>query len=513
MQPPSSSGRPQASVSALHAEHGFHAKLYEWMERAPWLAVSAAFHLFLFLVVSAIPWEALREEPRLELRSAVEVPPEVFPEDPPEPEPVVPIERPELHEPVLVDAEIPLDDPLPVDDLAPPSLSDDLEPGPFLDGSIELGLGGGGDLYGGRGPGRGRRPSGGAGSEEAVRLGLEWLARHQQEDGSWDGDGFAGRCDEGAAGGDVCGGAGSPSHDVGLTGLALLAFLGDGHTTARGLHRERVARGCAWLLGEQEESGLIGSAAQHAFLYDHAIATLALSEAYHFSRSPLLKPAVAQAVAFIHRSRNPYGAWRYDSPPTGEDDTSVTGWMVFALTSARDAGFEVDPAALEGALAFLDAVTDPVSGRVGYAERGSPSSRTPGNLAYPTDGAEALTAVGLLCRVFLGQTPGQAPVMERHAALLRAAPPRWAPEERGCDMYYWYYGTYAMFQLGGRDWAAWNRTMDAAIVRTQREDGHARGSWDPVGPWGHVGGRVYATALMTLSLEVYYRYARVLGAR
>ena len=72
---------------------------------------------------------------------------------------------------------------------------------------------------------------------------------------------------------------------------------------------------------------------------------------------------------------------------------------------------------------------------------------------------------------------------------------------------------YATYQLGGREWAVWSRAMEPAIVGSQRRDGDQKGSWDPVGPWGHVGGRVYSTALMTLCLEVYYRYGRVLGGR
>jgi hypothetical protein len=32
------------------------------------------------------------------------------------------------------------------------------------------------------------------------------------------------------------------------------------------------------------------------------------------------------------------------------------------------------------------------------------------------------------------------------------------------------------------------------------------GSWDPDPVWGMHGGRVYATALAAMTLEVYYRY-------
>jgi len=40
----------------------------------------------------------------------------------------------------------------------------------------------------------------------------------------------------------------------------------------------------------------------------------------------------------------------------------------------------------------------------------------------------------------------------------------------------------------------------------QRRDGAFDGSWDPQDRWSRLGGRVYQTAVCTLSLEVYYRY-------
>ena len=55
--------------------------------------------------------------------------------------------------------------------------------------------------------------------------------------------------------------------------------------------------------------------------------------------------------------------------------------------------------------------------------------------------------------------------------------------------------------------------VKAAVLDSQRMDGAHRGSWDPLGPWGHSGGRVYSTALMVLNLEVYFRYGQLIGAR
>jgi len=122
--------------------------------------------------------------------------------------------------------------------------------------------------------------------------------------------------------------------------------------------------------------------------------------------------------------------------------------------------------------------------------------------------------VALLCRFFMGQTPEENPIMDKHAKLLAQKPPEWDPDGYGCDMYYWYYGSYAMYQMGGSQfWTPWNKAMKPAVVGSQKHDGDEKGSWDPVGPWGYAGGRVYSTACMTLCLEVYFRYAKVLGAR
>ena len=52
--------------------------------------------------------------------------------------------------------------------------------------------------------------------------------------------------------------------------------------------------------------------------------------------------------------------------------------------------------------------------------------------------------------------------------------------------------------------------MRDRIVRRQKTKGHQAGSWDPDdSSWGTYGGRIYCTALATLSLEVYYRFLRL----
>ena len=137
----------------------------------------------------------------------------------------------------------------------------------------------------------------------------------------------------------------------------------------------------------------------------------------------------------------------------------------------------------------------------------------PANAHYPPERSEALTGAGLLCRSLVGQTPKEDPILEKHADLLLRALPTWDPDGFGCDMVAWYYGTQAMHQIGGRHWARWSVAMEKAALESQRQDGDRRGSWDPAGPWGGVGGRVYATAMMTLCLQGERRFVRLADAR
>ena len=133
---------------------------------------------------------------------------------------------------------------------------------------------------------------------------------------------------------------------------------------------------------------------------------------------------------------------------------------------------------------------------------------------FPATESESLTAVALCSRIFCDAT--ESPLMKAGGELLSKKLPVWDEAKGSIDMYYWYYGTLAMFQVGGEPWKKWNAAMKSAVVDSQRSDGDYcgyRGSWDPIDPWGNEGGRVYATATMAMCLEVYYRYDRVFGAR
>ena len=350
-------------------------------------------------------------------------------------------------------------------------------------------------------PGAAKPP---AGLSKEVAAALEWLARHQHPGGYWDADAFSSHIE-----GEETDGPGEAVYDIGVTGLAVLAFLGAGESHLQGnfVERQTLTRALKYLKGVQDPEGCFGPRSFAHFTYTHAIATLAMCEAYAMTKSPLFKGSAQAGVDFILKARNPYLAWRYGVRPQ-DNDTSVTGWMVAALAGARAAGLRTDPAAFTGALAWVEKVTEPEFGRVGYVSRGSGPARLQDAMdKFPTDLSEALTAEGILIRIHCGEDPGKSEMIRKGTDLIQRLPPRW--EGGHIDMMYWFWGTLAMFQVGGDAWRTWNQAIAKEILPRQAKDG----SFDPVGAWGKVGGRVYSTALMTLVAEVHFRYEGVFRKR
>jgi biopolymer transport protein ExbD len=342
-------------------------------------------------------------------------------------------------------------------------------------------------------------------TEGAVDLGLGWLAKHQDPAGFWDCDGYTAQCAH-----DKCGGKGYSLFDPGVTGLALLAFLGAGETHKAGRYQKTVKNGLKSLKQIQDPEGCFGKRTSNRFTFNHGIAALAMTEAYALTGSPLFKQSSQSAIDFIIKCQNPHLGWRYGVQP-GDNDTTVTGWMVMALKSAKEAGgLRVPEAGFKGAKAWLDKATEPEYGKVGYSSRGTGPGRPQDIMDdFPADRSEALTAQGILCRIIMGENPATSEMVKKGVDLCLAVPPKWDETDGSIDMYYWYFGSLALFQVGGEPWKAWNVAMKKAILPHQRKDGCAKGSWDPLGPWGREGGRVYATAMMTMCLEVYYRYDRL----
>jgi hypothetical protein len=509
----------RAHAPGAAGPRSFEDALRELLHDSPFFAVSALLHVLLLLLFAVAPAEPARDPDRVLIATAEDSPP-----PPPPPPPIPPPTEIEKPEPFT---ELPTPDETAVE---LPNDADDRFDTPFttvgddIADAGEIGVGPG--TSGAGGPLGSKyiwRDGGGdvpPPIDIAVTRALDWLARHQAHDGSWSCAGFDAQCRDSPA----CDGAGSPEFDVGVSSLALLAFLGAGQTPRRGEHAAVVGRGLRFLADVQRADGNFGNPALSRHTYDHALATLAMVEAYALSGGDRIfrKPAEA-GLKHLSRIRNPGGAWRYaefhPDMALAPNDVSVTGWAIMALTSARDCGLPFDAVALQDALLFLDEMTDPATGVTGYTARGGRPARQAGVMAarWPADESESMTAVAVLCRIFADDAlsrPGARELVDRGAAVVARMKPLWSEDRPGRrDYYSWYYGSYALYQVGGQAWRDWEVTLVPVVAKHQLTEGDALGSWDPQhDPWGGEGGRVYSTAILALTMEVFSRYPTVLGS-
>ncbi len=312
-------------------------------------------------------------------------------------------------------------------------------------------------------------------SEEAVLRGLRWLVKNQNPDGSW-----------------------SSPFRAGMTGLAVLCFLGHGELPTSPEFGPTVEKAINWILsGGEKFQGRLSMAAEftQSGVYEHGIVTYALGEYYSMTKDDRVTELFKQAVEHIIHGQGPDGGWMYSYNKT-QSDTSVTGWQVQALKAAHLSGLNIPgiDATMDKAMLNFKRVQGKEGG-FGYRV---------------AEDRYSLTGVGVLCTYFWKQ---QKDKMVRDGAdfIIKKTRTDNPVKYNGpkADLYAWYYHTQACLMVGGSVWSTWNRFFQDEICDVQSKDG----SWpvagaktpgpqdDPAGA-----GPFYRTTLCILMLEVYYRY-------
>lgn len=326
---------------------------------------------------------------------------------------------------------------------------------------------------------------GSAASESAVGFALEWLAARQRVNGTWD---FV---DVGP-----CTHKGTVNNPIGGTAYALLPFLAAGQTHKAGQYQKQVQAGLAFLTSigvvapaGYDLRGVVNKAdddtdPNYAY-YVHGAATLALCEAYGMTKDRKLKPAAEGAVSFLIRSQDPRGGgWRYNPQQAGS--TSATAIQLMALKAAEKAGIKIPDATWKGISFYLDSVSVDGAGRYGYEVE---------KKTY----AISVTSMSLLSRMYLGWGRGDGDLRAGIALIDKST---------STENYYTnYFATQVLKNWGGPEWERWNGRVRDELITRQETDGPGKGSWIPRdrAPYSLSGGRLLATCLATLTLEVYYR--------
>jgi RNA polymerase sigma factor (sigma-70 family) len=291
------------------------------------------------------------------------------------------------------------------------------------------------------------------GGTSVILEGLKAFMRGQNPDGSW-GDGVAPL-------------EGRLIDPVGVTALSLLAFLGSGYSQLSkdvydGLDAgETVRRSLQWLLARQRPDGSFLTGGEERI--SQALGTLALSEAYGMTAAMPLKEPAQRAIDAFLRLQHEDGSW-------GDDTTNL--WAAEALKSAILDELTIDLEAVARAQRFYRSQLD----------AGPNLPALIGHLFLSRDGTH----------------PAVRPTIDRVACA--------EPDATRRDFMYWYMGSMALFQVDGPEgaiWKNWSEPFRKALYAT----GTKEGTW----PGGTKSATSVQTSLALLSLEIYYRYANVLG--
>lgn len=279
------------------------------------------------------------------------------------------------------------------------------------------------------------------------------------------------------------------------TALSCMAIMAAGHMPDRSEFGEALRRGILFLVDAAEENdGYFGSEGR-ARMYGHAIATLALLEAYGMmpteEENRRVRGAIQKAIQVIldaqvldEGSNRHFGGWRYQPRPR-DSDLSVTVWQVLALRAADNCGLEVPRERIDLAM--------------DYVRRTFRDDR--GGFAYMPDHGNtglAMRASGIVCILAMGEDPGA----EDRERILRAADFTHDFDPGSISRHFYYAAYYAATSANMIDDEHRDRVlpaMEAFLIGKQNEDGSFPKHR------GHAGG-VYATAFSVITLAVRYQF-------
>ncbi len=371
-----------------------------------------------------------------------------------------------------------------------------------------------------------------------IDRGLEWIARHQQDDGR-----FSFRHGTNVAGCN-CGNQGTAASDSGATGLALLCFLGSGHShVTEGPYQETVCKAINWLLASRERdpevvaaqfsgfSGItqadlngtcrFGSQGQgdNSNMYGHNLALWGLAEALilgdraaegqcDYNHDSCLVDyddhlsAVQQGARFTGEGFDcshfgwsyEYGGREWGSSAKSGDLSNMT-FAVAAMATAAKAGIPLS-----------DNFFNVCANTLKKAQIGVTGEGIGNQYSYrKTGGATlAINVSALLCRRYLNlasKRPSHGGMGHNHAAtteLLNEQRPTVSE-----DIYTLKHLALLNHMEGDNPWAAWYAPLAAALSGHQdASGGHQDGSYFYGDNASHnaQGGRFYWTTFVILSL-------------
>jgi hypothetical protein len=301
-------------------------------------------------------------------------------------------------------------------------------------------------------------------TDQAIKAGLDWLAKSQNGDGSFGSSTYRG--------------------NIAVTSLAGLAFMAAGSSPGRGPYGAPIDKALLYVMENTSPAGFIAVAAAstHGPMYSHGFGTLFLAEAYGMTHRPEIREKLQKAVRLIIDTQNVEGGWRYQ-PVRRDADLSVTICQINALRAARNAGIYVPKETVENCIRYVKQSQNP-DGGFRYMLQGGASS-------FPR------SAAGIVA--LYSAAVYDAKEVEAGIAYLKQYMPEIKLGSRYSHYFYGhYYAAQAMWIRGGDEWAVWYPAIRDELVKRQ--------SVSAGGYWSDSICNEYGTAMALIILQMPNNY-------
>ncbi len=347
---------------------------------------------------------------------------------------------------VLISSQsLPAQDPKPANAAPPKPQSQPKEGGGFVEGRV-------GDV-----------PEGAAElvtaeTDRSIELGLAWLAKQQNANGSF--------------------GTGSYNGNIAVTSLAGLAFMAAGSSPGRGQYGAQIDKALVYIMDNTAPSGFIAipTSGTHGPMYSHGFGALFLAEAYGMTRRPEIREKLQKSIQLIINTQNNEGGWRYQ-PVRADADLSVTICQINALRAARNAGIFVPKETVDACIKYVKQSQNPDGGFRYMLQNGVS--------AFPR------SAAGIVALYSAAEYDGKE--IDAGIAYLKQYMPEIKFGQRYSHYFYGhYYAAQAMWIRGGDDWNAWYPAIRDELVRRQM----------PLGFWQDSICHEYGTAMALIILQM-----------
>lgn len=309
------------------------------------------------------------------------------------------------------------------------------------------------------------------GSLRAVTKGLDYLARIQAPNGSWQ------STQDGS------------TYPTAMASLAGMAFLANGNTTSRGPYAESVRKAVRFVAAQSTPSGLIAVGEENGRpMYGHGFSLLFLSCAYGMETDAKVREQIRdvliKGIKLTASGQSNQGGWIYW--PGGGDEGSVTVTQMQALRAAHEAGLTVPKDTIAKAIHYLEMCKMP-DGGICYSLNSRGDSRPPISAAAICCLYSAGEYESPLAKACLNYVDKQ---MKSHNGLQLQG--NW-----GHDFYMNLYAAQAFYQAGDKFWDQYFPPTRDELVKLQKEEGSWNG--DGIGP-------VFDTSVALIILQLPFKF-------